>query len=526
MTVGAPIDPPLPPDEKRANPSRWHWLDITLLILVLLIALGVRIASMGRPLSMDELWHLGISTANGSPLGQFEPDHVYLTAQDQTSLAGASSFWHIWTRMDGVLHPPLYMIVLRLWRDVFGESDAAAVSCSIAWSLVAIGFVFASARLVSDRYTAALVTVAMAVARTQVFLALAVRGYEMLIALGAIALWQMIRIETLGPTRRRMTTLALITLPLLLTHYFAIGAAAAIGLYGLVRGRGHRISFTGSILAAAAVYAVIWLPFARRQLNDLSTGDALVKLNTLDPAALAMSLLATPMRLIVDMPGTQSIAAAISVVAIVAIAIAWTLAPQKSRRLVPMVLWLVCTIGFIGLLDVARVTQHSHFIRYLSLATPAVFVIVAAAGNVGGRVTAILSGALLLALAVAFRLPHQPIKADGPEYSNTARWLAQHAGPGDALLVVDGVGQFRFGDMLLLHCSHEPGLFPRPIVKVSQPLSAERIALLPRRAWIVSAYADNILSHTFPSVRVLERHPLPEDGPGEIDLVDLRPDQR
>ena len=36
-----------------------------------------------------------------------------------------------------------------------------------------------------------------------VYFALAVRGYEMLIGLGAIALWLMVRIEILGPTRRR-----------------------------------------------------------------------------------------------------------------------------------------------------------------------------------------------------------------------------------------------------------------------------------------------------------------------------------
>lgn len=387
---------------------------------------------------------------------------------------------------------------------------------------MAIGFVFATARRLAGSYAATLVTLAMAVARTQLYLALAVRGYEMLLALGAIALWLMVRIDVSGPTRRRMIGLVLMTFVLLLTHYFAFGAAVAIGVFGLWRGRRHRVAFVVSLVVLAGIYAIIWLPFALRQLDYVYTGDALVKLDSIDIAALAILLLATPMRLLTDALATESLAAAISGLLLLAVAVAWTMAPERSRRILPAVLWLVCTISFIGAFDVIRITRHAQSIRYLAIASPAVFV-VAAVGAVAGRAMAIIAGALLLAFAIVVRPPGPQVLADGPDYSKTASWLAKHIQPGDALLVVHRAGRFQFGDMLLLHCSHEPGLFPRPTVKVDQPLSAALIAQLPRRAWIINAYADaSVMSRNFPTVRVLERYPIAEDAPGEICLVELR----
>ena len=38
-------------------------------------------------------------------------------APNVTSLRGAPPVWAVWNHMDFVVHPPLYCMTLRLWRD-------------------------------------------------------------------------------------------------------------------------------------------------------------------------------------------------------------------------------------------------------------------------------------------------------------------------------------------------------------------------------------------------------------------------
>jgi hypothetical protein len=434
-----------------------------------------------------------------------------------TSLAGAPAFWHVWNHMDGVLHPPLYVVTLRLWRDVFGESDAAAMSYSIAWSLVAIGFTFATARLLSDRYAATLVTLAMAVARTH---ALAVRGYEMLIGLGAIAVWLMVRIEILGPTRRRAIALAAMTVPLLLTHYFAVGAAVAIALFGLWRARGHRVAFISALVISGVIYSAIWLPFALRQLDDLHTGDAFLRVDHFDAGLEALWILGAPMRLIVDAAPTTTLAGVVGIFGVVVVFATMSKQP-RPRAIVPLAFWLAGSIGAIAVLDMARMTRHAFFIRYLAVATPAAFVIVASIGKSFGRIGAIGLSAALLVVALMVRPAGPDVMEETPDYSRTANWLALHASPGEALLLYPGSASSDLGDVLFLHASHEPGLFPRPVMKVERPLSPEAVANLPSRGWIVIPYpADDALAAIFGGPRILERVTMPEGGPGQIYHVE------
>jgi hypothetical protein len=503
-----------------APAMRWSGVEIALLLVVLLIATGFRFNVIQRSLTYDELWHLGLSTGRGSPVGQVVADHVYLDPPRQTSLENAPPFYRVWTHMDGVLHPPLYVITLRLWRDLFGESDAAARSYSIVWSLLAIGFMFATVRATTDRYAAAMVTLAMAVAPTQIYLGVTVRGYEMLLGMASIAIWLMTRVERLGPTRRRTIALAAMTLPLMLTHYFAAGAVGAIVVYGFWRLISHRVAFAISLAICAGAYAVAWLPFALRQLDALGTGDAFLKVTNFNAFHEAVAIFAVPARLLVDSPEAIWVAGGAGVLLLVAAVAAWRWGGQPTA--LPLLIWIIGSIGFIAALDFSRATRHALFIRYFAIAAPAAFVLAAVVGRAIGRRFAVVGGAVLVIAAIVVPAPAGAVMNDSADYSMIARSLSRIATPDEAVLIWRATGTIDFSDSVFIHLSHEPGFFPRPVVKVESPLSADTLAMLPRRAWLVMPPVDaGALAQMLPGAKVLGVEEVPSQA--MLFHVELRP---
>src|ERR1700733_12526147 len=118
----------------------WQWIVIG---LILLIGAGFRIAeARSDALSIDELWHLELSTGRGSQHADLPSDVLIHDAPDMTQLSGGRPWYSVWTHMTGVVHPPLYCLTLRIWRDIFGPSDGVANSLSILCSVIAILLMF------------------------------------------------------------------------------------------------------------------------------------------------------------------------------------------------------------------------------------------------------------------------------------------------------------------------------------------------------------------------------------------------
>ena len=76
-------------------------------------------------------------------------------------------------------------------------------------------------------------------APTQVWLAQQVRGYQMLQALGLCGVLALLRLERGTYRRGAVIWFGAILLAMMLTHYFALGACAAMGLYAVIRLRGR-----------------------------------------------------------------------------------------------------------------------------------------------------------------------------------------------------------------------------------------------------------------------------------------------
>lgn len=78
------------------------------------------------PPSIDESWHLALIAGFGERM-ELPCNEVAQDVPAWTSIRGAPAWYSVWTSHGRVLHPPLYTQSLRIWRELTGNSDAAAM---------------------------------------------------------------------------------------------------------------------------------------------------------------------------------------------------------------------------------------------------------------------------------------------------------------------------------------------------------------------------------------------------------------
>lgn len=476
------------------------WIDAVLLLAILSIALWLRLTHLDSGLSFDEHWHLASTQGIGDAMTYFRHNVVYPDAFSMTGLDHKRGLWSVWTGMDGILHPPLFIVALRLWREIMGTSDLAAHGFSVFCGLVSITFTFLSAKLAMNRVAGALAALALAFAQTQVYFSQEVRAYAMLIAIGSIALWLMTRIELLGPTRQRVVALALLTLPLLLTHYFSFGACLAIGIYGLWSAGPHRKAFLAAIVAAAAIYAVVWIPFAVRQLDDLGTGDVFLKSDT---GVLHVLLLTagTPFRLLAERDYQIERTPLLSAVLFV---LPWLLV-RRQRALLPWSMWLCASVATIVLLDLTRTTVHTAYIRYLAIATPPITLLfIGTVWALGRHRMAYAVGGMLCFAGAIYLFSGTRVLLDADDLNDATRIVERQYQKGDAIVTHSGVLPSFYADALALTLSHSPKIFPTTLLIADRPLTPELIQQLGTRSvWLVSGELRVPAEEFIPGGRVL-----------------------
>ena len=387
METESPAQLETQPAEAPRNP-RMRARDWAALLLILAIAAGLRYArARADGLTFDEQWHLELSTGRGSPHVRLPENVLDPDAPAVTSLVGAPPVYAIWTHMDRVVHPPLFVLGLRLWRDLFGGTDLPAKLYSIACALAGIALLYDVARNLHGRTAAFWACLIWAVAPTQVFIDQQVRGYTLLAAFGMGACAAVVRIEKRGATRWRLIALAACTLGMMLTHYFAVGACAAIGAYVLIRLRGRtRRDAVAALITAAVRWGIIWGPFFWKQRRDFAeTADPWLVEHVSNHALLTLARFAAlPWRQIAEPPQSLEWLPLLSVVVLVAPVV---LALSRKRRRPEMLLWALWfagTVGLVTILDLTRSTKHLIFLRYTALALPAICAVIAAiAANPG-----------------------------------------------------------------------------------------------------------------------------------------------
>ena len=353
------------------------------LAVILVVGAVVRLVHIGQPgLWMDEIGSIQMASGRGLahdhlPIGIIEHHQV-----DLTPLAGAPSWWKIWTAQSDNVNPPLYYILLRWWMDALGTGAGAARLLSAIFSLAAVAVFFDVCRLLHGARIALLAAALMSLANAQLDFAQDARAYAMLIFLGLCSCDAVVRIEQRGATPRRLAMLAIALSAAALTHYFALGAALALGAYVLIRLRGVQRRRTLAAFAAAGGFCLlVWAPQYFQQVHSLpSLAPAFLQ------EALASRHAELTLRRIIGLPAEfifgESRGEAILPKAALILAVLSFVLPAiqlwRRRDLLLWVLWIAGIIGSIAVLDLVRGLTLVGYPRYTILASPAVYAVVAA----------------------------------------------------------------------------------------------------------------------------------------------------
>jgi len=477
--------------------------------LLLVVAATLRIHRAGQTgLIFDEIWHLGLSTGNGSPQMSMPSDRLIASAPSPTSLADAKPVWRVWANMDRCLHPPLYFVALHLWRNVWGPGDFAAHGLAICCSLISLVLLYDWANRSFGRSVALFACALFALAPMAIFLHQQVRGYAMLQMFGLAAINAMARIDILGFSRRRGLALGAATLGMMLTHYFAFGAALMLGLYALFLLRGKsRWQTAGCLIATLVIFTIIWGPFIGPQIKDLAaTGDTFLKEDRSDHVTETFARLARlPALQLFDLP--QNLAGWVWPVCGAVLLLCVCAAKKRAARL-PLI-FLAGTFGFVTLLDLARSTQHLLFIRYTALGFPAMLAL-ALVGLQQLHRFALWAGCASLLLTCGMVIgTASPIREEPGHWANLAQYLRQHVRADDPILFSSGEWASFYNQSLYLGTAHYSDLFPHSMVMMSHPMGEQlRQQLYGKTVWLVMPPPAKP-EVWMPGTTVLQAHELP-----------------
>lgn len=266
---------------------------LTLLILIAILALAA--ALRFYRIGAQSFWN---DEGNSARLAERSVDLI---------LAGAAAD----------IHPPLYYLTLHVWRDVFGQSEAALRGLSAVFGLITVVFVFLLGRRLFDARVGLLAAFLAAVNPFQIYYSQEARMYMMLTAIGVVSTYLLVRLIDFWGLRprihiphRRYYVLYVASLAAgLYTHYafpFIIGVhffiVLAWALYRPEQLTSRVFPWLAMALAAGAIFAP-WLSIAVRQV---STWPSLAQ--TLDAGAQLLDTFGYYLLGSTAQPGTTAVA--------------------------------------------------------------------------------------------------------------------------------------------------------------------------------------------------------------------------
>ncbi|MBI4340997.1 MAG: glycosyltransferase family 39 protein [Candidatus Omnitrophica bacterium] len=487
-----------------------RWLEAALWISIIGLAAGLRFNGLTRhDLTVDELFSLECSTGRGLAHGRLPSSAVIDPAPELMSLAGAPPWPAVWrATASEITHPPLYFLLLRGWRSLWGEGALAARSFSLIASLAAVLLAMGLARLQFGRGAGVLAGLLMAVAPPQITYAQEVRNYALVMALALGAALALVRIERDGITRARLMALGLCVFAGLLTHYSMLLTAAALLAYVVLGIRNERRGpLLLSVGLAVVAFLLVWGPWVGLQ-QPLAQEQWLRWDAPAQRAVTWTYAFSLPVRWFVELPdpvnppiflGGMSLSHA----AMLGVA-CWGLILLGSWRYRRAVLlwscWLLLPVVVLTAWDLSRSTLLLRWIRYTLLASLGVYVLVAGVVCRWRPWLRRMVSGILLAAAIGLAVGElQPSRA--VQRSEWRRVVTETLGalqPGDVIAFdsVAGQGVDWYLKSLYLPFAQYGGRTNYPVLFLGEVLPAETIVRL-RRApsiWLVTVkrYPDAV----------------------------------
>jgi uncharacterized membrane protein len=414
-----------------------------------------------------------------------------------------SEVWAI--HAEGDLHPPLHSTILHFQRKLWGDSFLSVRIPSLLPSIASIILIFFITKMLLGLCAAYWASILMALAAPQVLYGQEIRGYALLTFVGLFAVYFLLKTETSGPSILRSAWLGFFSFALALTHYFSFGLLLAMGLYAALRLRGKALAYAlsgfafGGILFLAVWGPQMWNQFFGPSLeaNKYDTFRQNPELAKQIPGLVAGWF----ERLFFHLPNDfiTRPPVVLFLCLLPAVAIFW-----KRNLLLPW-LWMVCTMGFVALLDMNRDTFHFTQIRYTLLAAPAVYMIVSA-GVFNGKRQAVYNSVLpaILSILLIFNIPkiHTPYKERWVEIAD----LIQKKGQPNETVVLPHAGESfqlywpQFIWSAICYYIFDP---QRPVVIPTKPLGNDLMSKIGwgKDAWVITRVPDfqGALSMDWPS---------------------------
>jgi mannosyltransferase len=364
------------------------------------------------------------------------------------------------------IHPPLYYYALRVWADLFGNSEFAVRSFSALLGTLLVILVFVLANKLFNRTVALAAALLSAISPLQVYYSQETRMYMLATVLGAASMLLFLRMLPHTAERQQgrsgsvgwsaSTAYVLVSAAALYTHYFAFTLMLAQNLvWALVLLSAWRNAADGAertfrrdlvrwvtLQVATALLYAPWLLVTWRQLGRWHAVSEPFGL----PWLVKQSLLAFSLGITVEASAfTISFAALAGLLAALG-SIGWLLPKKRDTLRGALLAVLYCGVPVLVMYLVSR-RRPMWNPKFLLLATPGFHLLVAAgvtslASLAGGLFTGaprIVLASLLVLVGLASGhsldgLYHDPRYARD-DYRGVVRYIESVARPGDAILL-------------------------------------------------------------------------------------------
>lgn len=411
-------------------------------------ALALLLPTLGvQEFWLDELHTLLNSAAHRADFEALPTQTILRDVPRFQERSADSTLAAVWSDLRNDSHPPLYFLLMNLWRRLAGDGEFAArlpAAGVAAAALIPLAMIF---REFGRPWTGLAAAALLGAAHAQLNLGQQARQYSLAQLWIVLAVWSSAALLMRWSRLRRGPRLALTAatgatlLAAMLTHYFAALPLAGLAAFMLTYARGTaRRAWCIAAVAAAGAFGIIWGPSFVAQwafigsqawLNDPS-GDGVRR--TLIRA------LNLPLRLVMsqNLPDYAGIRVwAEGLLVGVGTACGACIALLRGGRIaVLMTLLYVVPLGSLVAMDLATGKELLTHLRYGACGALGLTGLLTCAGaNLPRRAAVVLAVVLAGALALTIQLP----ATDNPHSRQLAKLIGSEVAA-DHLVVFEAIG--------------------------------------------------------------------------------------
>jgi hypothetical protein len=420
------------------DPSGRRNIHLVILALILIFAAALRVYHLGTNcLWEDEYFSLECSSGWGRTDMHLSGSQ---NVPDLISLRNARPVASIWSSIArDENHPPLYFILLRFWREMFGDSPAALRSLSVVGSLIGIVLLYFVGEVALGPGVALWACAIMAVAWPQIQQSQQARAYTLITATALACLLALLRIQKFGVTRFRIAWLFTAALALPLLHYMAATSLLAMIVFAAISLRGStRIDVLICFAAVAGAYAILWGPELFGQHKLIVAGTSWMVPDGPQSFLHTMGQVAgVYVRFLVE-PRSREMMEAVGGIAVLVVP---PLLLRRFPQLLLWWLWLVVPVAFALVIDLCFQRRSLTIVKYTLVAAPALYLLIGLLAVSNARSTSvwIRGGAWaipILAIVSCMMCLPDAYATDRPDWREFAQFVRNNSSDAEPVVFV------------------------------------------------------------------------------------------